>query len=100
MFDTIIVGALALPWALRVIHLFLLEGENRLEGILEWVDSKERQAAAGVLLFAMSYTRGSTVSRMAQDFFPDGDLHLQVGTYFGWHNRRPDSYARLLRPRR
>jgi hypothetical protein len=77
-FDTIIVGALALPWVLILIHLFFLEGENRLEDILEWVTAKERQAAAGVLLFATTYTLGSAVSRIAQDFFNDDDLYLQV----------------------
>jgi hypothetical protein len=63
---------------LILIHLFFLEGENRLEDILEWVTAKERQAAAGVLLFAMTYTLGSAVSRIAQDFFNDDDLYLQV----------------------
>ena len=36
-FDTIIVGALALPWVLLAIHLFFFEGENRLGGVLNWV---------------------------------------------------------------
>jgi hypothetical protein len=64
-----------------VIPLFFLEGENRLEGIPQWVNSKERQAAAGVLLFAVTYMLGSTVSRMAQDFFNEDDLYLQVGRH-------------------
>jgi hypothetical protein len=40
-FDTTIVGALALPWVLLVIHLFFFEGENRLEGALDWVKRKD-----------------------------------------------------------
>ncbi len=78
-FDTTIVGALALPWVLLVIHLFFFEGENRLGDVLDWVKSQEQPAVAGVLLFAMTYTMGSAVSRTAQDFFNDDDLYLQVG---------------------
>ena len=78
-FDITIVGALALPWVLLVIHLFFFEGENRLGGILDWVTAPGRQAVTGVLLFAMTYTLGSAVSRTARDFFNDDDLRVQVG---------------------
>ena len=78
-FDTTIVGALALPWVLIVMQLFFFDGENRLEDALDWVKGKEQQAAAGVLLFAMTYTLGSAVSRTAKDFFNDDDLRTQVG---------------------
>ena len=77
-FDITIVGALALPWVLLAIHLFFFEGENLLEDALQWVKDKEQQAAVGVLLFAMTYTLGSAVSRTAHDFFNDDDLRLQV----------------------
>jgi hypothetical protein len=77
-FDTTIVGALALPWVLLVIHLFFFEGENRIEEALKWVKDQQVQAAAGVLVFALTYTLGSAVSRTAQDFFNDDDLFLQV----------------------
>ena len=80
-FDTIIVGALALPWVVLVIHLFFFEGENRLGEILNWVTADGRQAAAGVLLFAMTYSLGSAVSRIAVDFFNDDDLYLQTGEH-------------------
>ena len=77
-FDTTIVGALALPWVLLVIHLFFFEGENRLEGFLDWVKRKQQQAAVGVLLFALTYTLGSALSRTARDFFNDDDLRAQI----------------------
>lgn len=77
-FDTTIVGALALPWVLLVIHLFFFEGENRLEGVLDWVKRKQQQAAVGVLLFALTYTLGSALSRTARDFFNDDDLRAQI----------------------
>lgn len=75
-FDTIIVGALALPWVLLAIHLFFFEGENRLQDVLDWVKKRDMQAVAGILLFAMAFTLGSAVSRIAQDFFNDDDLRI------------------------
>lgn len=75
-FDIIIVGALALPWVLLIIHLFFLPGEKAIDTILDWVRKKDLQAVAAVLLFAMTFTLGSAVSRMAQDFFNDDDLHV------------------------
>ena len=77
-FDITIVGALALPWVALLIHLLFFEGENRLGGILDWIKDHEQQAAASVVLFAMTYTLGSAVSRIAKDFFNDDDLYLQV----------------------
>ena len=78
-FDITIVGALALPWVLLVVHLFFFEGENRLGDLLKWVKDQDQAAAAGVVLFAVAYTMGSAVSRIAYDFFNDDDLHMQVG---------------------
>ncbi len=78
-FDTILVGALALPWVVLLIHLFCFEGENRVGSFLNWLKKQEQPAAVGVLLFAMAYTMGSAVTRVAQDFFNDGDLRLQLG---------------------
>jgi len=88
-FDTTIVGALALPWIILVIHLFFFEGETRLGDIVNWArhelgefGESRIQVVVGVLLFAMAYTLGSAVSRIAQDFFNDDDLYFQsrIGT--------------------
>jgi hypothetical protein len=78
-FDTTIVGALALPWVYLVVHLFFSEGENFIVKALAWVKEKGAQVPAGVLLFAMTYSLGSAVSRIAQDFFNDDDLHFKIG---------------------
>jgi|HubBroStandDraft_1064217.scaffolds.fasta_scaffold10431_7 hypothetical protein len=77
-FDTTIVGALALPWVVLVIHLFFLEGESSIEVLFRWVRKQNQPAVASVLLFAMAYTLGSAVSRTAQDFFDDNDLHIEL----------------------
>ena len=77
-FDIIIVGALALSWVLLVIHLFFSSNVSRVKSLLHWVVEQNQPAVAGVLLFAMTYALGSVVSRIAQDFFDDDDLHIHV----------------------
>ena len=76
-FDITLVGALALPWVILVIHLFFSEGEYRLPDLMKWVADQNQPAVAAVLLFAVTYTLGSAVSRIAFDFFNDDDIHLQ-----------------------
>jgi hypothetical protein len=77
-FDTIVVGALALPWIFLVIHLFFPENESRISGLVDWVNKQNQPAVAGLLLFAMAYPLGSVVSRIAQDCFDDDDLYLEA----------------------
>lgn len=80
-FDTVIVGALALPWVLLVLHFFFSNNESSVGTFFEWVGKQNQPAVAGVLLFAVAYSLGSAVSRIAQDFFDDDDLHVQVSQY-------------------
>src|SRR3984957_4155 len=77
-FDIIVVGALALPWVFLVIHLFFSQNESSLKKLLGWVKDQQQPALAGILLFAIAFPLGSIVSRIAQDFFDDDDLHLSV----------------------
>ena len=42
-FDIIIVGALALPWVLVAIHLFLSENESRFDKLLAWVKKQDQR---------------------------------------------------------
>lgn len=79
-FDTTIVGALALPWVVLVIHLFFFRGERSIAVLLRWVRKLNQPAVAGVLLFAITYSLGSAISRIAQDFFNDDDLHVEFPT--------------------
>ena len=80
-FDIIIVGALALPWVLLVVRLFFSDDEHTLEKRLDWVKNQKQPALAGVLLFAMTYSLGSAVSRIAQDFLDDDDLYVHAAHY-------------------
>jgi len=81
-FDITIVGALALPWVILIIHLFFSEGEYRLPDLMKWVGDQKQPAVAAVLLFAVTYTMGSAVSRIAFDFFDDNDIHLQIDDHW------------------
>jgi len=80
-FDITIVGALALPWVLLIVHLFFFEGENKLGELLAWIKKQDQAAVAGVVLFAVAYTLGSAVSRIAYDVSNDDDLHIQIGKW-------------------
>jgi hypothetical protein len=78
-FDTIIVGALALPWLVFAVDLFFLQDhddDRRAFGVLAHLqkEAKIQPAAAAVILFAVAYLLGSAVARTAQDFFNDNDL--------------------------
>jgi hypothetical protein len=78
-FDTVITGALALPWVLLFLRVFFPAPEGRTSSWLAWIGKQNQPAAAGVLLFTLTYSIGSVVTRIAQDFFNDDDLHIDVG---------------------
>lgn len=77
--ETILVGAMALPWLFLVLHLFF-------PGAGDWLKSfpigKEgiSYGIAAVLAIAMGYTLGAAAARLAQDLFNDDDLPLSPPT--------------------
>ncbi len=92
-FDTIIVGALALPWLFLIVHLFFSKQEGGAIHLLLLVNkeiSVISPAVPGVLLFAMAFLLGSAVSRNAQDFFNDNEL---VGVSLTEDNIRTSVYC-------
>jgi hypothetical protein len=78
-FDTTVVGALALPWVFLLLHVFFLEEQSRCEAAARWIRKQQLTVPAGVLLFALTYTIGSVVERVAQQFFNDDDMYVRVG---------------------
>jgi hypothetical protein len=78
-FDTTVVGALALPWVFLILHVFFLEEQSRCEAAARWIRRQQLTVPAGVLLFALTYTVGSVVERVAQQFFNDDDMYVRAG---------------------
>jgi hypothetical protein len=80
-FDTIIVGALALPWLLIAMDLFVASQEGQMALLWSLVKRGEDRippAVMGVLLFTMAYFLGAAISRVSGDFFNDDDLGLKI----------------------
>jgi hypothetical protein len=77
-FDTIIVGALALPWVFFAADLFFLKNpDDDKWAINAWAFVTKLgvpTAVAGVMLFGVTYVLGSAISRTAEDFFNDEEL--------------------------
>jgi len=74
-FETVIVGALALPWVVLLVDLFCSEGEEcHIKYLLAKAQSQKWATIAGVLLFALAYLLGSSVARLAEDLSNDDDL--------------------------
>jgi hypothetical protein len=74
-FDTLIVGALALPWLALFMRMFFEPSpapspETRL-AFLSALPDHTREAVAGVLIVALGYFLGSAVTRISNDFFND-----------------------------
>jgi hypothetical protein len=77
-FETVIIGALALPWVLLALDLFLQPKEDALLKALDFAKEKQLYGIAAVLLFAVAYFMGAAISRLAGDFFNDDDLGIQA----------------------
>ncbi|HEX8814780.1 MAG TPA: hypothetical protein VF753_04695 [Terriglobales bacterium] len=84
-FDMIVVGALALPWVLLLLDLYLpiktaekttKQTLENLSPTLQFVNDAKLSAVAGVLLFAVAYVMGAGISRMSGDALNDDDFGL------------------------
>jgi len=76
--ETIMVGALAVPWAFLIVDLFCPSKETLFNGFLPKLDNQTIATIAGVVLFALAYVVGSSVVRISEDFFNDDDLSIHV----------------------
>jgi len=75
--ETVLVGALALPWLWLGLHLFAPDAKSWLQDLPSG-DDGIRYGIAAVLAVAMAYTVGAAVSRLAQDFYNDSDVGLPL----------------------
>jgi hypothetical protein len=109
-FDTIIVGALALPWLILIIDLFLRpkgSTETIWSLLLSFLTPFKGQgdnatnasgAVAGVFLFVFAYFVGAAVTRVSADFFNDDDLGIPF-QFVTESNIRTDVYCdAMVRP--
>jgi hypothetical protein len=74
--ETLLIGALAVPWLLLGLHLFFPEAKTLLLQRLPSGSDSLQYAVVAVLAVAMAYTVGAAVSRLAQDFYNDDDFGL------------------------
>ncbi len=82
-FDTLVVGALALPWLWLFMRIFFQRGsgEQALKfPLIDALSESTRQAVAGVLILAVGYLLGSAVSRISSDFFNDKEILHELPT--------------------
>jgi hypothetical protein len=76
-FDTVIIGALALPWLWLFMRIFFQRssnGEDPKFPMLSALSDSTRQMVSGVLILALGYFLGSAVSRISSDFFDDAEI--------------------------
>ena len=76
--ETMIVGALALPWMFLLVDLFCPEKEHLFKQLLELLDRKAVATLAGAVAVSLAYLVGASVGRVATDFFNDDDLRIDV----------------------
>ena len=101
-FDTIIVGALAIPWLILLIGLFQRRKEAEkasTSSVLSFLapfldgDDKHVLGAAGVFVFAATYFVGAAITRVSGDFFNDDDLWIPYVRLPTEDNIRTDVYC-------
>jgi hypothetical protein len=77
-FDTLIVGALALPWLAMLVRMYLPpeitgKAEPHLAPLAA-LPEHTREAVIGIVILALGYFLGTAVSRISDDFFDDDEL--------------------------
>src|SRR4051794_12424520 len=77
-FDTLIIGALALPWLWLFMRMFSQRGTSKQDDLkfplLSALSEQTRQTVAAVLIVALGYFLGSAVARISSDFFDDEEI--------------------------
>jgi hypothetical protein len=83
-FDTMIIGALALPWLWLFMRIFFQRGTSKQDHLkfplISGVSDSTWQTVTGVLIIAMGYFLGSAVSRISSDFFDDREILHRLPT--------------------
>jgi len=77
-FNTLVIGALALPWLAVLLRMYLLSPtDGKSEGhaaLVSALPEHARDAVLSVAILALGYFLGAAVARVSDDFFGDDDL--------------------------
>jgi hypothetical protein len=85
-FDTLVIGALALPWLLVLSRMYSPPGIDGKVGrhlaLVSALPEHTKSAVLSVMVLALGYFLGAAVSRISDDFFGDSDVlrHLPSET--------------------
>jgi hypothetical protein len=83
-FDTLVVGALGLPWLWLFMRIFFQrrtsEQDNIKFPILSALSESVRQNLGLVLIIAIGYFLGSAITRISSDFFDDSEILQRMPT--------------------
>jgi len=74
--ETVLIGALAVPWLWLGLYLFFPDGKEWIKNRIPTGEESMKYAVAAVIAVAMAYTVGAAMSRLAQDFYNDDDFGL------------------------
>jgi len=90
-FDTLIIGALALPWLWLFMRLFFQRGTDKHDKIafplIDLLSPSTQDYVGLALIIGIGYFLGSAISRISNDFFDDDELlpvnrvSIQKGVY-------------------
>jgi hypothetical protein len=76
-FDTVIIGALALPWLVVLLWLYLPDTDTKADrhwALVSALPEHTKDAVLGVMILALGYFLGASIARISDDFFDDADL--------------------------
>ena len=77
-FNTLVIGALALPWLAVLLRMYISPGTDGKAGgpwaVVSALPEHGREAVLSVTILALGYFLGVAVSRISDDFFGEDDL--------------------------
>ena len=82
-FDTLLVGALALPWLSLLVQMHFPpanHGADRYSALVSALPKQTREIAVSVVVLSLGYFLGAAVWRISDDFFRDPDVLWHMPT--------------------
>jgi len=82
-FDTLLVGALALPWLSLLVQMHFPpanHGADRYSALVSALPKQTREIAVSVVVLSLGYFLGAAIWRISDDFFLDPDVLWRMPT--------------------